>query len=228
MQENIMNLSIKRILIYLIGMIVLAAGLTLNTKTTLGVSPILTVPFSVSEIYSLNFADLVFIWYFVFVILQLIIHFFVIHEKDKMIYLSDILQIVISVFFTRVMNFFSVILPVFETDCQGFLTTIWFRLIALCFGVVLIALGAAMSLSMKLVPNPGDGIVAALSSAIHKPIGTCKNIVDISCVIITVIFSFLHGGKFYGVGIGTLISMIGVGRAMNIINRKIDFTKYLN
>ena len=223
-----MSISIKRILIYLIGMVVLATGLTLNTKTTLGVSPILSVPFAVSEVYSLNFGDLVFVWYFVFIIMQLIIHFFVLHEKDKSVYLNDVLQIVISIFFTRVMNLVSLLVPVFATDCHGFFATIWFRLIVLCFGVVLTALGAAMSLNMKLIPNPGDGIVAVLSSAIHKPVGTCKNIIDISCVIITVIFSYLTAGKIYGIGIGTLIAMIGVGRVINLINKWIDFSKYLN
>ena len=37
------KLSFKRVLIYLIGMIVLALGLTLNTKTSLGASAIVSV-----------------------------------------------------------------------------------------------------------------------------------------------------------------------------------------
>ena len=41
--------------LYTLGMLVLALGLTLNTKTGLGVSPIISVAFGVSEIWGLNF-----------------------------------------------------------------------------------------------------------------------------------------------------------------------------
>ena len=45
-----------RIGYYLVGLVLLAIGLTLNTKTGLGVSPIIAVPFSISNIWNLNFA----------------------------------------------------------------------------------------------------------------------------------------------------------------------------
>ena len=48
-------------------MLVLALGLTLNTKTGLGVSPIISVAFGVSEIWGLNFGDVTFLLYGLFV-----------------------------------------------------------------------------------------------------------------------------------------------------------------
>ena len=36
-----------RIALYLVGIIVLALGITLNTKTNLGVSPIISIPYAV-------------------------------------------------------------------------------------------------------------------------------------------------------------------------------------
>ena len=39
-----------RVLFYAIGLLVLALGLTLNTKTGLGVSPIISVAYSVATI----------------------------------------------------------------------------------------------------------------------------------------------------------------------------------
>ena len=44
----------KRYIIYFIGVVILATGLTLNTKAGLGVSPIISVPFSISEIFDLK------------------------------------------------------------------------------------------------------------------------------------------------------------------------------
>ena len=41
--------TVNRWLLYLAGMLVLALGLTLNTKAGLGVSPIISIAFAVSE-----------------------------------------------------------------------------------------------------------------------------------------------------------------------------------
>ena len=60
-----------RWLIYGLGMAVLALGITLNTKTGLGVSPIISVAYSVSQIFSLNFGDMTFLLYTMFVVVQL-------------------------------------------------------------------------------------------------------------------------------------------------------------
>ena len=40
-----------RILFYAVGLLVLALGLTLNTKTGLGVSPIISVAYSIATIF---------------------------------------------------------------------------------------------------------------------------------------------------------------------------------
>ena len=47
-----------RILFYVTGLLVLAHGLTLNTKTGLGVSPIISVAYSISEIFDHNFGNM--------------------------------------------------------------------------------------------------------------------------------------------------------------------------
>ena len=217
-----MKLSYKRIVIYLVGMIVLAAGLTLNSKVTLGVSPILSLPYALSEILSLRYSDAVFFWYCLFIVLQMLIHLHL--KKEKNVLITDVLQILVSLLFTRVMNFYSGLIPVFETECQGFLSTIWFRLIMLTLAICLTGTGAALTLSMHLIPNPGDGIVAAVSELLQKKVGTCKNIVDISCVCLTVLISFISAKKIIGVGIGTLFAMLGVGRIINFINSHFDLT----
>ena len=46
-----------RWLFYLAGLLILALGLTLNTKTGLGVTPIISVPYSIAQIFGFNFGD---------------------------------------------------------------------------------------------------------------------------------------------------------------------------
>ena len=45
---------------YLVGNVVLALGLTLNTQTQLGVSPIMSIVYSTSELFGMNFGNTVF------------------------------------------------------------------------------------------------------------------------------------------------------------------------
>lgn len=63
-----------RFLVYTIGMVVLTLGLTLNTLANLGVSPIISVLYSISQITGLNFINITFVVYAIFVVVQLAIH----------------------------------------------------------------------------------------------------------------------------------------------------------
>ena len=153
----ILNNKTKRLLIYFVGLFILALGLTLNTKANLGVSPIISVPYSISQITGLNFGDLTFIEYVVFVFIQIWIH---ISEKNKKRILSDLLQLPLSLVFTRLLNIFSACIP----TSSIFLV----QLLILVLAIICTGIGAAMSLSMQLVPNPGDGIVQALAGKFNK------------------------------------------------------------
>ncbi len=217
-----MNNIVKRILIYTIGMLILATGLTLNTKVTLGVSPIISVSFAVSEIFDLNFGDITFLWYGLFVLIELAIHICGKSDDKKKIIILDIMQIPISLIFTRFMNLFAMIIPVFENDFSGtFWGTMVWRIIMLAVAILLTGIGAAMSLDMRLIPNPADGVVQALADLTEKKLGTVKNIFDISCVVIAVVVSLMLSGRVIGVGIGTVCAMFGVGRVIAFVNAKI-------
>jgi len=48
---------VNRIIIYVAGLLVLALGIILNTKAGLGVSPIISVSYSVSQINGFNFGN---------------------------------------------------------------------------------------------------------------------------------------------------------------------------
>jgi hypothetical protein len=49
------------------------------------------------------------------------------------------------------------------------------RFLFLLLAIVLTGVETAMSLNMRLIPNPGDGIVQAIADTIHKSVGFTKN-----------------------------------------------------
>ncbi len=199
--------KISRFCVYVLGLFILAMGLILNTKANLGVSPIISVPYCISEIFNLNFGDLTFIVYCIFVLIQIAIHY---RLKDKEAMILDLFQLPLSLCFTRLLNLFSKFIPVANTPIKSFLLLI--------VAIILTGIGAAMSLSMQIIPNPGDGIVQAIARALDKSVGFTKNMFDLFCVCITVCLGMVCTGGIVGIGIGTLIAVLGVGRVIALFH----------
>lgn len=207
-KENGMK-NILRGLSYIIGLLVLALGIILNTKTNLGVSPLISVSYCVSELAQINMGNVTFIWYMVFVLVEVVSH---ICTKRYKVIVTDVLQIPLCMVFTRFMNLFSAILPEVGENMGK-------RLLFLAVAIVLTGVGIALTLNARLVPNPGDGIVQALADCSGKKVSTMKNILDAASVLITIIISLIFGGKIIGVGIGTVLAVIFVGRVVAVCNR---------
>lgn len=207
----ILNNRTKRLLIYFVGLFILALGLTLNTKANLGVSPIISVPYSISQITGLNFGDLTFIEYALFVFVEIMIHF---SEKNKKKIVADLLQLPLSLVFTRFLNIFSACIP----TSNKFLV----QLLILALAIICTGVGAAMSLSMQFVPNPGDGIVRALAGKFNKSVGLTKNIFDCICVCMTICISLIFAHTILGIGIGTVIAVLGVGRVIALFHHMFE------
>ena len=53
-----MKKTVLRILFYVAGLLILTLGIILNTRSGLGVSPIISVAYSISTIWELNFGNI--------------------------------------------------------------------------------------------------------------------------------------------------------------------------
>lgn len=226
-----------RAIIYVVGLLILAMGLTLNTKAGLGVSPIISIAYATSQITGYNFGNTTLGLYSIFVVIEIILHIirgrhFAKSERTelkhaqkidaRLVLLMDLLQIPLSIVFTRFLNIFSSLFADIDGTGKNSVFIFGVRLVVLLIALILTGIGAAMSLNMRIVPNPGDGIVQAIADVTHKSVGFIKNCVDVTCVIFTVIISFKCTGKLQGVGIGTIIAMVAVGRIIALFNK---FTK---
>ena len=123
----------------------------------------------------------------------------------------DVLQIPLSLIFTRFLNVFSSLLPDFSPDTEVF-QKLPLRLLVLILAIIFTGVGASMSLSMRIVPNPGDGIVQAIADCVHKNVGFTKNCFDLFNITVTIILGLTFAGHLVGIGIGTVVAVIGVGR----------------
>lgn len=206
--------TIARIFFYILGICTLALGLTLSTKTKLGASAIIAVAFSISEISGIQLGDATFILYCFFIAVEIVLHLLpgkrAPSDKRKAL-IIDVLQLPFSVFFTRLLNVYAAWIPVPEQ--------LPVRITVLVLAIVLIGVGAALTLDMRLVASPGDGIVQAISDRSGLELGLTKNIVDVCCVVFTCLLTLVCVRHIIGIGIGTLAGMLGTGRVIAIFNR---------
>ena len=212
---------------YLLGLLVLAAGLTLNTKAGLGVSAIISVSSSISEVFGFSFGNTTLGLYSVFIVIEIILH--TIRDRNyekntaealknagrrnrKLVLLMDILQLPLSIVFTRFLNIFSALIPDFALGGMAG------RVLVLLTAIAFTGIGAAMSLNMRIIPNPGDGIVQAIADCVNKEVGFTKNCVDVVNILISTSIGLIFAGHLAGVGIGTVLAVVGVGRVIAVFN----------
>ena len=186
---------LTRVICYVLGMLILAIGLTLTAETRLGASALTAI----------SFANATLGLFLIYVAVQFVV------TRDRRTLVLTLLQLPLSVLFTGVMHIAQDAIEVEAFPLPA-------RLGFLALAIVFTGIGAAMTLKMKLIPNPGDGFVQTLAEKTGKPLGTMKNIVDIVSVCTAALLSLLCMGKLEGVGIGSVMAMLGVGRVIALYN----------
>lgn len=135
--------KVNRWIFYILGMVVLAAGITLNTKTGLGVSPIISVAYCVSQIFELNFGDMTFVLYGIFVVVQLFL-------RERRERLATLLQFPLSLVFSRLLNLCSACIPY-----QAAAHSLPENLAVLALAIVLTGVGVASPSTCGWSPTRG-------------------------------------------------------------------------
>ena len=201
---------INRLLSYGLGIVILALGITLNTKTGLGVSALVSIAYTVANAWNLNFALMTFLLYTCFALIEVGLKWGFLPPLRKVIW-KDLLQIPFSLAFSLLLNVFGGIIPVAEH--------VGAQIVMLVLAIVCTGIGAAMIVDMHLIPNPADGLAQTLGMGTKKGMGLGKNLLDCSCVGISAVIGLVARGRLIGIGIGTIAAMIGVGRVVALFNR---------
>ena len=190
--------------LYLSGMITIAMGITLATKSGLGISPSTSAQYALANWLGTPFSATVFAVYMAMVAAQMIIR--------RRGCWKHLLQIPSSMVFTSFLNWFGTLVDI---SC----TLFWQKLMVSVMGAVLVGIGFAVMVNMQIIPNPPDGLIFEASEATGKDLGFWKNAFDISFVILAGIMDMIADGKLISIGLGTVIAMIITGRIVALTNR---------
>ncbi len=198
------NKMAQRIVIYVIGVLLLALGVVLNTKCLLGVSTTNSVPFVISKISSLTLGTACTVVYLADVLFQCIIY--------RKIKIKVLLQFPFSFVFGWIVDLYNKFIVISNPD-------VTMKSILLILAILCISIGISMVVNMDFVPNPPDGGVQALSSLTKLPFGRAKLLYDGIMLAVTVVISLIAAGKIIGIGIGTIVAFFAIGNIIHFINK---------
>ena len=198
---------VKRVIVYSIGILILALGIVLNTRTGLGVAAVASFAYALNQITGLSLGTASMYTYLVPVIIQLSL----VRKLD----LKIILQIPFSFVFGWILDFYNTYLPIRATNTIN-------ALLLLVLAVLLTASGVYLALKSNLILNPVDGAVKTISDVFHLPFGKVKISFDFSFVMLTILVSLLMSGSIIGIGVGTLYAVIMMGNTIQLLSRTFD------
>ena len=199
--------NINRIVIYICGIFLLALGGVLAIKSNLGASPVSSLPLSISKVSSISLGTAAAILFIIYVGIQILI----LRNDFKII---QLLQIIFAILFGQIMNFFNIIINI---NVENF----YIRILICILSFFVTAFGVVFTITANIVPVAPDGLAQAISKRMNIDFGKAKIYFDCVVVILSVLILTLNNKGLDGLGIGTILSALLVGRIVAYINKNL-------
>lgn len=200
MTENARK-ELSRWTIYLAANQLLALGIILNTRTGLGVAAFSSVFYATAKITGLTLGTCSMMLYVVLIVCQIALL--------KKVTLQIVCEIPFSLLFSLLTDLYDALIPELSlTMPEAYLL--------LAVALVCSTLGVYFSVNCEIVVTPTDAIVRTISNVFPIRFSFAKNGFDLSMIAISVILCLALGKPFYGVGPGTLISVLAMGRLIAV------------
>lgn len=227
------------VLIYLVGLTVIAIGINLSKLSGLGISPVSSIPGVLSAKFpSASLGSMVIIVYCALVLAQVL----VLRKKFRPV---NILGVPVAIIFGLLVDFVGIseFTPTLAGISVGI--TAKFKGLMLLLGIpkpgnyliqflyllasiLVIGIGVFIYLRPRLVPMPAEGLAGAISQVSGKKFGNCKTAVDVCMITVALILQIALLGGFGSfadgkavVREGTVLSAVCVGQVVKLINRVI-------
>ena len=190
---------LKRYLLLLVGLSIMAFGVAFSIKASLGTSPISSVPYVVSLFTPLTVGTATITMHCVFILLQILI-------LRKNYHPIQLMQLPVAFFFGYLTDFG--VWAVQGITCN----TYWQQWIVCLIGILLVAVGVSFEVKAGVVVLAGEGVVLAICKVLPKvKFGYMKVGFDVTLVVIACVLSTVFTGRLQGVREGTVAAALLVG-----------------
>lgn len=197
-----------RFIVYIIGLFIMTAGIAISVKSNLGVSPVSSIPYTITCIFGMEMGNATILFHAALVLLQVIL----LRKRFMWINLFQIIVGIVFGKFTTLCNTLAAFLPTPDN--------IAIRAGMLLISIVLIAIGIFFYLPSNIMPLAGEGAMKAVSDIAHIDFSKVKIAFDISMVAISLIACVIAIHSIGSVGIGTIAAAFLVGAVLGVINKR--------
>lgn len=199
---------IKRTSVYLIGLFIMALGVSVSKASRLGVSPVNSIPAVLSDLFAVDMGVCTTAVFTGFIIIQ-----FALLRRDFKP--AALLQIIGSTVFGLFVSAANRAAGLFLPEC----TSYFMQLLYIAVSVMLVALGILLYIQADILSLPGEGVMQAVSAKTGLSLSTAKMIFDWSVVVIAAAISLIGTGTLSGIREGTVIAAFGVGLCLKGLSR---------
>lgn len=196
-----------RIPMYFVGLFIMTIGIALSVKSNLGVSPVSSIPYTMTCVWGIEMGKATIIFHAVLVLIQILI----LRKRFKPINLLQVVVGIVFGYFTTFCNYLASFLP--STD------NIAMRIVLMLVSTVFIAVGIFFYLPANLIPLAGEGVMQTVSDVTKIEFSKVKIGFDCSMVIISVITCLICIHSLGSVGVGTVIAAFLVGFNLGRVNK---------
>lgn len=205
-QSSRLNLAI-RIAFYLVGFLVMTFGIALSVKSDLGVSPVTSIPYTITCIAGLDLGLSTIVFHVALVILQIAL-------LRRAFQVKNLLQVPVGVLFGAFTTFSVSVLAFIPTP-----TDVWAQIVMMLVSTVFVAFGIFLYVPADFIPLAGEGAMLAISQLSKKKFSTVKLAFDISMMVVSLIACLLVLHSLGSVGVGTVIAAVLVGSELKVLTK---------
>lgn len=196
-----------RIPMYFVGLFIMTIGIALSVKSNLGVSPVSSIPYTMTCVWGIEMGKATIIFHAALVLIQMLI----LRKRFKPINLLQVVVGIVFGYFTTFCNYLATYLP--STD------NMVMRIVLMLVSTVFIAVGIFFYLPADLIPLAGEGVMQAVSDVTKIEFSKVKIGFDCSMVVISVITCLICIHSLGSVGVGTVIAAFLVGFNLGRVNK---------
>ena len=196
-----------RIPMYFVGLFIMTIGIALSVKSNLGVSPVSSIPYTMTCVWGIEMGKATIIFHAALVLIQILI----LRKRFRPINLLQVVVGIVFGYFTTFCNYLATYLP--STD------NMVMRIVLMLVSTVFIAVGIFFYLPADLIPLAGEGVMQAVSDVTKIEFSKVKIGFDCSMVIISVITCLICIHSLGSVGVGTVIAAFLVGFNLGRVNK---------
>ena len=199
----------KRIIFYLIGLVIMAFGISMAIRADIGVAPGSTIPYAVSKLTPLSIGQCSSLFHVVCMLAQLAI--------TRRPSLKLVFQLPLAYLFGLMIDVFYLLLDV---TLPGYILSVLF----VTAGLFVFSLGIRIIVGADILLAPPDGIAQAFGNIFGWPMSKSKLAFDIAVTAFTAVLTLiLASDLFLVIGAGTLICAIGTGPVIGLYTKLFPF-----